>query len=103
MVTLTSTALEKLKPLIGENRGLRIMVKAAGCSGMQYVLEWARYKNIEDTEYKEQGIPILIDQKSLVYVDGSQIDHVKKGLNEGFEFSNPNSRAECGCGESFIV
>jgi iron-sulfur cluster assembly protein len=103
MITLTDNAAEKLKTSIGDNRGLRILVKSAGCSGLQYVLEWSKYKNLEDTEFKDKDIPILVDPKSLVYVNGSEIDHLKKGLNEGFEFSNPNTKAKCGCGESFIV
>ncbi|MBI33465.1 MAG: iron-sulfur cluster assembly protein IscA [Gammaproteobacteria bacterium] len=103
MITLTDKAAKKLKETMKDWRGLRVGVKAAGCSGMQYVLEWAAYKNLEDAEFTDKGVPLLVDQKSLVYVDGAVIDHVKRGLNEGFEFSNPNSKAECGCGESFIV
>jgi iron-sulfur cluster assembly protein len=104
-ITLSDSAHIKLTELYDSNdyRGLRIAVKGAGCSGMQYVLEWSKYKNIEDKEVVYKGIPILVDPKSAVYINGAEIDHVKKGLNEGFEFVNPNERARCGCGESFLV
>ncbi len=77
-------------------------VKGAGCSGLKYVLEWSTHKNIEDEEVVI-GIPILVDPKSAVYIDGCTLDWQVKGLNEGFEFVNPNERARCGCGESFIM
>ena len=104
-ITLSPSALTKLQTIYKPNdyRGLRIAVKGAGCSGMQYVLEWSKYKNIEDKEVVYKGIPILVDPKSAVYVNGAEIDWQVKGLNEGFEFVNPNERARCGCGESFLV
>ena len=104
-LTLSPPALEKLLTLYDPKkyRGLRVAVKGAGCSGMQYVLEWSVYKNIEDKETVYKGIPILSDPKSAVYVDGAMIDWQTKGLNEGFEFVNPKERARCGCGESFIM
>ena len=104
-ITLSDSALEKLHTLYDPNqyRGLRVAVKGAGCSGMQYVLEWSIHKNLEDHECNYEGIPILSDAKSAVYVDGAMIDWQVKGLNEGFEFVNPKERARCGCGESFIM
>ena len=104
-ITLSDSALTKLQELYDSEkyRGLRVAVKGAGCSGMQYVLEWSIHKNIEDHETVCEGIPILSDAKSAVYVNGAMIDWQVKGLNEGFEFVNPKERARCGCGESFIM
>ena len=104
-ITLSPSALEKLRTLYDSNdyRGLRVAVKGAGCSGMQYVLEWSKYKNLEDHETVFEGIPILADPKSAVYVDGAMLDWQVKGLNEGFEFVNPKEKARCGCGESFLM
>ena len=104
-ITLSPSALTKLRELYdpSQYRGLRVAVKGAGCSGMQYVLEWSIHKNLEDHETIYEGIPILSDAKSAVYVDGAMLDWQVKGLNEGFEFVNPKERARCGCGESFIM
>ena len=104
-ITLSDSALTKLRELYDpkQYRGLRVAVKGAGCSGMQYVLEWSIHKNLEDHESVYEGIPILSDAKSAVYVDGAMIDWQVKGLNEGFEFVNPKEKARCGCGESFIM
>ena len=104
-ITLSPSALTKLQELYNPNeyRGLRVAVKGAGCSGMQYVLEWSIHKNLEDHETVYEGIPILSDAKSAVYVNGAMIDWQVKGLNEGFEFVNPKEKARCGCGESFIM
>jgi len=104
-ITLSPSALEKLHTLYDSNkyRGLRVAVKGAGCSGMKYMLEWSIHKNIEDHETIYEGIPILSDAKSAVYVDGAMLDWQVKGLNEGFEFVNPKEKARCGCGESFLM
>ncbi len=104
-LTLSDSAVAKLRTLFDSSkyRGLRVAVKGAGCTGMKYMLEWSIHKNIEDEEVVYEGIPILVDSKSSVYIDGCMIDWQVKGLNEGFEFVNPNERARCGCGESFTV
>jgi iron-sulfur cluster assembly protein len=104
-ITLSDSALTKLQTLYDPSkyRGLRVAVKGAGCSGMQYVLEWSIHKNLEDHESVYEGIPILSDAKSAVYVDGAMLDWQVKGLNEGFEFVNPKEKARCGCGESFLM
>ncbi|MCV5275403.1 iron-sulfur cluster assembly accessory protein, partial [Escherichia coli] len=78
-------------------------VKTTGCSGMAYVLEFVDELNEEDEVFDFSGVKIIIDKKSLVYLDGTELDYVKEGLNEGFEFNNPNAKSECGCGESFNV
>ena len=103
MITLTDNAVEKLSTLITGNKQLRVLVKGTGCSGMAYHLEYNIMETDQDDSFTVRGIPVIIDKKSQVYVDGAEIDHRKKGLNEGFEFYNPKERARCGCGESFTV
>ena len=83
--------------------GMRIGVRTSGCSGFAYLLEFADQLFPGDLEIEERGVTIIINKKDLVYLQGMEIDYTKKGLNEGFEFSNPNERARCGCGESFTV
>ena len=87
----------------GKGIGIRVGVKTTGCSGMAYVLEFVDKANFEDVVYQYHGFQLLVDPKSLVYIDGTEMDFVKEGLNEGFEFNNPNIAGECGCGESFTV
>jgi len=87
----------------GRGLGIRVGVKTTGCSGMAYVLEFADRLEEGDQVFEAHGVKIVVDAKSLVYVDGTEMDFVKQGLNEGFEFRNPNVRGECGCGESFTV
>jgi iron-sulfur cluster assembly protein len=78
-------------------------VKTTGCSGMAYVLEFVDVLNDEDEIFEQDSVKLIIDPKSLVYLDGTELDFVKEGLNEGFQFNNPNVKGECGCGESFNV
>lgn len=87
----------------GSGLGLRLGVKTTGCSGLAYVLEFVDDVNADDQVFEDNGIKIIIDGKSLVYLDGTHLDFTKEGLNEGFQFSNPNANGECGCGESFNV
>ncbi|MFT5674397.1 MAG: iron-sulfur cluster assembly protein [Paraglaciecola sp.] len=87
----------------GSGLGLRLGVKTTGCSGLAYVLEFVDELNTDDTVFEDKGVKIIIDGKSLVYLDGTELDFAKDGLNEGFEFRNPNANGECGCGESFNV
>ena len=103
MITLTDNAVEKLSTLITGNKQLRVLVKGTGCSGMAYHLEYNLMETDQDDSFTVRGIPVIIDKKSQVYVEGAEIDHKKKGLNEGFEFYNPREKARCGCGESFTV
>jgi iron-sulfur cluster assembly protein len=96
-ISLTEKAAEHIGSYLssrGKGVGIRLSVKTTGCSGLMYVLEQL---------FKSQGIDVFVDPKSLIYVDGTEMDYVKQGLNEGFEFKNPNVQAECGCGESFTV
>ncbi len=87
----------------GKGVGIRVAVKTTGCSGLMYVLEPVDEIQTEDLKFESQGIEVFVDPKSLVYIDGTEMDYVKQGLNEGFEFKNPNVQSECGCGESFTV
>lgn len=87
----------------GKGLGLRLGVKTTGCSGLAYVLEFVDELNEDDQLFTDNGVNIIIDAKSLVYLDGVELDFAKEGLNEGFQFNNPNAKGECGCGESFNV
>ncbi|WP_028312914.1 iron-sulfur cluster assembly protein IscA [Derxia gummosa] len=87
----------------GKGLGLRFGVRTTGCSGMAYMLEYVDEPRPEDVSYESHGVKVFVDPKSLVYIDGTELDFVREGLNEGFKFQNPNMRDECGCGESFRV
>jgi iron-sulfur cluster assembly protein len=87
----------------GHGLGIRVGVTTTGCSGMAYVLEFVDQLELGDQVFEEQGVKIIVDPKSLVYIDGTEMDFVKQGVNEGFEFKNPNAKGECGCGESFSI
>ncbi|MCL1125841.1 iron-sulfur cluster assembly protein IscA [Shewanella surugensis] len=105
-MTITPAAAERIKSFLasrGKGLGLRIGLKTSGCSGMAYILEFVDDLNDDDELYAIDGVNIIIDTKSLVYLQGIELDFVKEGLNEGFEFNNPNAKGECGCGESFTV
>jgi iron-sulfur cluster assembly protein len=105
-VTLTPSAAERVKSFMvnrGKGLGLRLGIKTTGCSGLAYVLEFVDDLNEDDEMFSIDGVNIIIDAKSLVYLDGIQLDFTKEGLNEGFKFTNPNAKGECGCGESFNV
>lgn len=106
MITLTSQAATKVKEAIakrGAGLGLKVGVKTTGCSGMSYVLEFIDALDPLNEEYKCHDVSIFVTVKDLVYLDGMNIDWVKKGLNEGFEFFNPKESSRCGCGESFKI
>ena len=105
-VSLTEKAAEHVVGYLasrGRGLGIRLAVKTTGCSGLMYVLEPVDEARPEDHRFTSRGVEVFIDPKSLVYVDGTEMDYVKQGLNEGFEFRNPNVQGECGCGESFTV
>ncbi|HAI70435.1 MAG TPA: iron-sulfur cluster assembly protein IscA [Gammaproteobacteria bacterium] len=87
----------------GKGVALRLAVKTSGCSGMAYIMEFADQIEEEDHVFESEGIKLLVDPKSLVYLDGTELDYVREGLNEGFQFNNPNIKDQCGCGESFNV
>lgn len=105
-VTLTDAAADHVNRYLekrGKGIGLRLGVRTTGCSGLAYKLEFADSANPEDQHFESQGIKLFIDPKSMPYLDGTELDFGKEGLNVGFKFSNPNSKSECGCGESFNV
>ncbi|HCF5641686.1 iron-sulfur cluster assembly protein IscA [Pseudomonas aeruginosa] len=87
----------------GKGEGIRLGVRTTGCSGLAYVLEFVDELAAEDLIFESHGVKVIIDPKSLVYLDGTELDFTREGLNEGFKFNNPNVRGECGCGESFNV
>ena len=87
----------------GKGVGVRLGVKTTGCSGLAYKLEYADVIAPEDVVFEDNGVKVLVDPKSMAYIDGTQLDFVREGLNEGFKFLNPNERDRCGCGESFRV
>lgn len=87
----------------GKGLGLRLGVKTSGCSGMAYVLEFVDELNEEDQVFESHGVKVIVDPKSMVYLDGTEVDFAREGLNEGFKFNNPNVKDACGCGESFNV
>jgi iron-sulfur cluster assembly protein len=106
MVSLTDSAARKIQQTLsrrGRGVGIRIGVKTTGCSGLAYVLEYVDQINADDQCIDCNNCKIFIDPKSCPYLQGMTIDYVRKGLNEGFEFQNPNERDRCGCGESFRV
>jgi iron-sulfur cluster assembly protein len=87
----------------GKGIGLRLGVRTSGCSGMAYKLEFADESLPDDIEFESHGVKVLIDPKSLPYLEGTELDYTREGLNEGFRFNNPNVKDACGCGESFNV
>ncbi|MBS5836483.1 iron-sulfur cluster assembly protein IscA [Neisseria sicca] len=106
MITITENAAKHINSYLtkrGKGLGVRLGVKTSGCSGMAYNLEFVDEVNDDDLIFEEHGARIYIDPKSLVYLDGTQVDYTKEGLQEGFKFENPNVKDSCGCGESFHV
>lgn len=105
-VTLTPAAARHVTRYLsrrGKGVGVRLGVKTTGCSGLAYKLEYADEQAPEDVVFESNGVMVLVDPKSMAYIDGTVLDFVREGLNEGFKFSNPNERDRCGCGESFRV
>ena len=105
-ITMTESAAKHVQNFIakrGKGLGLRIGVRTTGCSGMAYKLEFADVLSDEDMQFQSHGVTLLVDPKSLPYIDGMELDFQREGLNEGFKFNNPNVKNECGCGESFQV
>ncbi|WP_166839080.1 iron-sulfur cluster assembly protein IscA [Rheinheimera pleomorphica] len=105
-ISMTTAAAERVRNFLhnrGKGIGLRVGVKTTGCSGLAYVLEFVDTLNEDDQVFEHDDLKLIVDGKSLVYIDGTELDFVKEGLNEGFQFNNPNVNGECGCGESFTV
>jgi len=105
-ISLTEVAAQRVQRFLdsrGQGLGIRLGVRTSGCSGLAYVLEFVDDLDEGDQVFEDRGVKVIIDQKSLVYLDGTELDYGKDGLNEGFKFNNPNVKDECGCGESFKV
>lgn len=105
-ISLTEVAAERVQRFLdnrGKGLGIRLAVKTSGCSGMAYVMEFVDGAEEDDQIFEDRGVKVIIDPKSLVYLDGTEVDYAKEGLNEGFQFNNPNAKNSCGCGESFTV
>jgi iron-sulfur cluster assembly protein len=105
-VTITEAAARHVAAQLadrGHGLGIRLGVTTSGCSGMAYVLEFVDEQSPEDQVFEAHGVRVFVDPKSLVYLEGTELDYVREGLNEGLQFRNPNVSAECGCGESFTV
>jgi iron-sulfur cluster assembly protein len=105
-IQLTEEAADRVQAFLanrGKGIGLRLGVKTTGCSGLAYVLEFADELHNDDQVFESWGIKVVVDAKSLLFLDGTEVDFGKEGLNEGFQFKNPNAKDACGCGESFTV
>ena len=105
-ITLTAAAAEHVRSFLekrGKGLGLRLGVRTSGCSGMAYVLEFVDESDANDLVFEEHGVKVFVDPKSMTYLDGTELDFGREGLNEGFKFNNPNVKDACGCGESFNV
>jgi len=105
-ITLTDRAANHVQNYLakrGKGVGVRFGVRTTGCSGMAYKLEFVDAVNGEDQAFESHGVKVFVDPKSLVYIDGTELDFVREGLNEGFKFNNPQEKDKCGCGESFNV
>ena len=105
-VTMTQAAARHVARYLakrGKGVGVRLGVKTTGCSGLAYKLEYADEIAAEDQVFESNGVKVIVDPKSLPYIDGTELDFAREGLNEGFKFNNPNVKDECGCGESFRV
>lgn len=105
-ISLTTAAAERVRTFLdrrGQGLGLRLGIKKTGCSGFAYVVNYADDIGKDDVVFEDHGVKVIVDRDSLSFIDGTQVDFVKQGLNEAFRFRNPNVKGECGCGESFTV
>jgi iron-sulfur cluster assembly protein len=105
-ISLTTAAADRVRAFLtrrGHGLGLRLAVKKTGCSGFAYVVNYADDLGDNDVVFDNQGVKVIVDRDSLGFIDGTEVDFVKQGLNEAFRFRNPNVKGECGCGESFTV
>jgi iron-sulfur cluster assembly protein len=105
-IKLTERAANRIKTYLakrGKGEGLRVGVRPTGCSGLAYVIDFADHIEADDQVFEDRGVRVVINSKSLTYLQGSELDFVKEGLNESFKFNNPNVKEQCGCGESFSV
>ena len=105
MVKLTDTAIGKVREILDSQEpkpsGLRISVVGGGCSGFSYSMAFENTPNMLDKTYSYDGLKVFVDQASLLYLDGAEVDYVETLEGAGFKFSNPNVKSTCGCGSSF--
>lgn len=105
-IRMTEAAADHVRKMLdkrGKGEGLRLGVKKVGCAGMAYVLDFADAVSVDDRVYESHGVRVIVDSKSLPFLQGTEVDFVREGLNESFKFHNPNIKETCGCGESFSV
>jgi len=105
-VTLTEAAAEHVRTYLarrGKGEGLRVGVRSTGCSGLMYVVDYADTVEPKDQVFESRGLKVIVDEDSLAYLEGTELDYTREGLNEGFKFHNPNVKTACGCGESFNI
>ena len=105
-ISMTAAAADHVVKFLanrGKGVGIRLGVRTSGCSGMAYVLEFADALEADDLVFEDHGVKVIVDPKSMLYLDGTELDYTREGLNEGFKFRNPNVKDACGCGESFNV
>lgn len=105
-ITLTETAANRVKTYLskrGQGAGLRLGVRKTGCSGYAYVIDFADQIEADDQVFEDRGVKLIVNPDSLPFLDGSELDFVRQGLNESFQFHNPNVKDQCGCGESFNI
>jgi iron-sulfur cluster assembly protein len=105
-ISLTTAAADRVRNFLqsrAQGLGLRLGVRKTGCSGFAYVINYADNTQPDDLVFEDRGVKVFVDRDSLPYIDGTEVDFVKQGLNEAFRFRNPNVKGECGCGESFNV
>ncbi len=106
-ITLTTSAAEHMRRCLADrdktSAGIRLGVKPSGCSGLSYIVEYANAMQEGDVQFQSNGITVITDPKSLVHLEGMEVDYVRDGLQEGLKFNNPNVKDSCGCGESFTT
>jgi len=105
-ITLTESAADRVRNFLsrrGAGVGLRVGIKKTGCSGFAYVVNYADAVDDDDVVFDDAGVKVVVDRQSLEYIDGTEVDFAKEGLNEAFRFRNPKATGECGCGESFSI
>lgn len=106
MIQVTEAAAKKIKQQLtkrGSGIGIRVGVRTTGCSGLAYVLEYVDELDVGDDVELHDGFSVVVNKKDQPYLAGMEVDYVRQGLNEGFEFNNPNAKDQCGCGESFRI
>ena len=106
MIHVTPKAASKIATSLdrrGQGIGIRLGVRTTGCSGLAYLLEYVDFILDTDLIFESDGFKIVLDPKDLPILDGLLVDYVRQGLNEGFEFTNPQEKDRCGCGESFRI